>query len=237
METCPAVPKIVAVVVARQSSRRLPGKVLRPLLGRPMLTYTLERLAAVMRLDETVIATSAERSDDVLATFAERCGIPCWRGSLDDVLGRLCDAAAVCGADAVVRISGDSPLIDPVIVAMAVKLYLDDPVDLVTNVFPRSFPMGQSVEVLSRGALERLALEADEAADREHVTRYAYAHSDRFLIRNFSAARPRPDLQLSVDTVADFERAAALLEATGDAPGFASVDRLIELALMLPAMS
>jgi spore coat polysaccharide biosynthesis protein SpsF len=202
-----------------------------------MLTYTLERLASVARLDETVIATSADRSDDAVATFAEACGIPCWRGSLNDVLGRLRDAAVARGADAVVRISGDSPLIDPAIVGTAVELYLDGHADLVTNVFPRSFPIGQSVEVLSRGALERLVIEANEAEDREHVTRYAYAHPDRFVIRNFSAARPRPDLQLSVNTAADFERTAALIGATGQSTAFASVDRLVDLAEALPTTS
>jgi spore coat polysaccharide biosynthesis protein SpsF len=226
---------IVAVVAARQSSRRLPGKVLRPLRGRPMLSYTLERLASVTRIDEVVIATSDQPSDDMIEKFAETCGILCWRGSLDDVLGRLRDAAASRAADTVVRISGDSPLIDPAIVAAAVELYLDDPTDLITNVFPRSFPMGQSVEVLSRNALERLAAEADQAVDREHVTRYAYAHPHRFDIRNFSAARPRPDFQLSVDTLSDFERAAALIEAVGHISGFASVDHLVEVAETLPA--
>ena len=233
MEAYPPVPKIVAVIAVRHS-RSFPERCF-VLAGASMLTYTLERLAAVARLDQTVIATSADRSDDPVARFAEACGTPCWRGSLDDVLGRLRDAAAARGADAVVRISGDSPLIDPAIVAAAVELYLDGPVDLVTNVFPRSFPMGQSVEVLSRGALERLALEAAEAADREHVTRYAYA--SRSVRHSYFCGRATAaDLQLSVDTPADFERAAALIKATADATDFASVDRLVELAQMLPAM-
>jgi spore coat polysaccharide biosynthesis protein SpsF len=230
-------PRLVAVVAARHSSRRLPGKVLRPLLGRPLLAHAVERLQSVDRLDAIVIATSAERSDDAVAAFAETHGVRCWRGALDDVLGRLRDAAAACQGDAVVRISGDSPLIDPAIVATAVELYLEGTADIVTNVFPRSFPRGQSVEVLSRHALERLAAEATETADREHVTRYAYLHHDDFVIRNFSAARPRPELQLSVDTAEDLLRAAALLEATHGTGRFASVERLVELADALPVMS
>jgi spore coat polysaccharide biosynthesis protein SpsF (cytidylyltransferase family) len=228
---------MVAIVAARHSSHRLPGKVLRPLHGRPLLAHALVRLQSVDRLDDIVVATSAEPSDDAVAAFAISHDVPCWRGGLDDVLGRLLDAAAAFRADAVVRVSGDSPLIDPGVVATAVQLYLDSAADIVTNVFPRSFPRGQSVEVLSRRALERLAAETTEEADREHVTRYAYAHPDRFVIRNFSAARPRPELQLSVDTAADFERAAALLAATSDPPRFASVERLVELADALPAMS
>jgi len=223
-------PKLVAIVAARCSSRRLPGKVLRPVLGRPMLAHTLERLRSVGRLDAIMIATSVERSDDAISAFAEACGVPCWRGALDDVLGRFRDAAAACQADAVARISGDSPLIDPAIVTAAAQLYLEGSADIISNVFPRSFPKGQSVEVLSRGALERLAAEATEAEDREHVTRQAYRHPDRFVIRNFSAARPRPELQLSVDTAADFERVAALMAATGSDAGLAGVERLVELA-------
>lgn len=219
--------RVVAVVTARRSSRRLPGKVLIPLHGRPMLAFTLERLQSVDRLDEILIATSTDRSDDPVAAFARAQGTHCWRGPLDDVLGRVHGAATGCSADAVVRISADSPLIDPAVVRTAVELYCDQAPDLVTNVHPRSFPKGQSVEVLSLSALERLAREATQPSDREHVTSYAYSHSERFDIRNFCAMRPRPELQMSVDTATDLERAAALLSASNG--GFPTVDRLIDL--------
>jgi spore coat polysaccharide biosynthesis protein SpsF (cytidylyltransferase family) len=153
------------------------------------------------------------------------------------VLARVRDAALALHADAIVRISGDSPLIDPQLVRTAIDLFGEGGADLVTNVFPRSFPKGQSVEVLSRTALQRLDIEACDIDDREHVTQYAYAHSERFKIRNFPAANPRPELQLSVDTPADFEFVSALIAASFGAPSFPTADRLIELADALTAVS
>jgi spore coat polysaccharide biosynthesis protein SpsF len=228
MKRGPAV--IVAVVTARFSSQRFPGKVLRALHGRPMLAHTLDRLRSIERLDEILVATSTDPTDDAVAEFAQTAGIFCWRGSLNDVLGRVHAASLARGADAMVRISGDSPLLDPNLVRSAIDLFVRDHPDLVSNVFPRSFPKGQSVEVVSRDALERLAREARLPGDREHVTRYAYTHPDRFVIRNFAAPRPRPGLQLSVDVPADLDRVAALLMAVPGAGRFPTVEQLIDLA-------
>jgi spore coat polysaccharide biosynthesis protein SpsF (cytidylyltransferase family) len=215
-------------VTARTSSSRLPNKVLHLLHGRPMLAYTVERLQAVAPIDEIVVATSTDRSDDSVADCAAGWGVFCWRGSLDDVLDRIREAAAAREAEAVIRISGDSPLIDPALVLRAIELFRVGGAELVTNVFPRSFPKGQSVEVLSRRALERLAAEAMVPADREHVTTYAYAHPERFAIRNFASTRPRPSLQLSVDTESDLARVDTLITAW-KRPGFPTAVQLIEL--------
>jgi spore coat polysaccharide biosynthesis protein SpsF (cytidylyltransferase family) len=220
---------VVGIVTARYSSQRFPGKVLGDLQGRPMLAHTLDRLRSINRVDHVLVATSTDRSDDAVAAFAHAAGFSCWRGPLEDVLGRILAAALAHQADAVVRISGDSPLLDPGLVSAAIELFLRDQPDLVTNVFPRSFPKGQSVEVISRSALERLACEAQLAEDREHVTRYAYRHSDDFAIRNLVAARPRPEIQLSVDVPADLDRVAALLAASRWTDRFPTVEQLIDL--------
>jgi len=222
--------RLVAIVTARFSSKRLRGKVVRLLHDRPLLEHVLERLRSIDRLNEIVIATSTEPSDDPVAAFAANAGVICWRGPLKDVLTRVCGAAAARNADAVVRISGDSPLIDPAVIRRAINLFLESRADIVTNVFPRSFPKGQSVEILSRDGLDRLDCEAREMDEREHVTRYAYSHPEAFVISNFSAARPRPELELSVDTEADFQRAAALLAKCRSLSNFPSVEKLIDLA-------
>jgi spore coat polysaccharide biosynthesis protein SpsF len=222
--------KLVAMVTARFSSERLQGKVIRLLHDRPLLEHILDRLRSVDRLNEIVIATSTEPSDDAVAALAEKAGVVCWRGPLTDVLGRVWGAAAARNADAVVRISGDSPLIDPALIRRAIDLFLESRPDIVTNIFPRSFPKGQSVEVMSRGALDRLERAAQRADEREHVTSYAYAHSEAFIISNFSALKPRPELRLSVDTMADYERIIALMARCPRARGFPSVETLIALA-------
>jgi spore coat polysaccharide biosynthesis protein SpsF len=205
----------------------LPGKVLLPMLGRPMLAHLLDRLRTIDALAGIVVATSLLPSDNPVAEFARAERVDVWRGALDDVLGRVAGAAAANRASAVVRISGDSPLLDPRIVRHAIELFGKVPADLVTNVFPRSFPRGQSVEVLSREALDRVAGEAIADEDREHVTRFLYAHPDRFTIVNFRHQPPRPELQLSVDSREDFYRAEELLRATGHVAPFPTVDRLI----------
>ena len=130
------VPGLAQGVPATQAAQLAADRWLSDLLGRP---------------------ACAERSDDAVAAFAETCGVPCWRGALDDVLGRLRAAVAACQADDIVRVSGDSPLIDPAIVATAVELYLDGTADIVTNVFPCSVPKGQCLrrpnERVERGRL------------------------------------------------------------------------------------
>lgn len=222
--------RLVAVITARLSSQRLPGKVLRALHGRPMLAHVVDRLHVVTGIDDIVIATSTDLADDAVMAFADDVGVRCQRGSINDVLGRITEAAFALRADAIVRISGDSPLLDPRLVETAINLFGNGSADIVTNVFPRSFPQGQSVEVLSRAVLERLAAQAHETDDREHVTRYAYTHPESYVIRNFSARNPRPGLQLSVDTEADLQRASALLTAYRGPSQFPSVDRLVSLA-------
>lgn len=210
--------RIIAVVQARFGSRRLPGKVLRPMQGRPMLGHLLEALAHCSAIDGLVVATSTAPSDDAVASFAGDLGVACHRGSLDDVAGRILDAAIAQESDAVVRVSGDSPLIDPALVDRGVALFRSDDVDLVSNVVRRTFPKGQSVEVISRKALALAAAGMRTREEREHVTPYFYGHPEDFDIRSFEAAQPRPEINLSVDTEADFERCEAILGLLAGAP-------------------
>jgi spore coat polysaccharide biosynthesis protein SpsF len=222
--------RIGAIVQARFNSQRLPGKVLRPLCGKPVLGHLLDRLRRCASLDLIAVATSSERSDDAVAEFCAGAGIGCHRGPLDDVLARFLDAAAHFELDGIVRLSGDSPLLDPALVSHAVKTFQRGNWDLVTNVEVRSFPKGQSVEVMSAGALAQAAAKARSAAEREHVTPYLYAHPERFRIRNLVARMPRPTLQLSIDTAQDFARIEAIIETAGQRAERLGLDETIELA-------
>ena len=139
---------IGAIVQARMSSMRLPGKSLRPLCGKPMLQYVLESLAQVDELAETIVATSSDPSDDPIAEFCDQFGSVCFRGSLDHVAERFLQTANARGLSAFVRVSGDSPLLDPRFVARAVDLFVESNADVVTNVFPRTYPPGMSVELV-----------------------------------------------------------------------------------------
>ena len=205
--------KIGAVVQARMGSERFPGKVLYPVAGRPMLQYLLERLVRCGSLAAVVVATSADESDTPIETLCKARGVHCYRGSLLNVASRF---QAVLGAyrfDAFVRVSGDSPLLDPKLVGKGVEMFLNGDFDLVTNVFPRSYPCGQSVEVIRADAFIRSADLMRGNDELEHVTPFFYRNRDGFRIVNFSADRDYRGMDLSVDTPEDMSRFAAIVAA------------------------
>lgn len=205
--------RVVAVIQARYSSQRLPGKVLRSLAGKPLLGHIFEALSRCKSVDGIMLATSVDRSDDLVAAFAEQNGIACHRGELREVFSRLRGAAVVSKADAIVRVNGDSPLLDPALVDRAVELFRARPdCDLVSNVDPRSFPKGQSVEVISTRCMQAVKESVTKADDLEHVTPYFYANKERYRIQTFSADVARPDVQLSVDTAEDLDHCGAILQ-------------------------
>jgi spore coat polysaccharide biosynthesis protein SpsF len=222
--------RVGAIIQARYSSQRLPGKVLRPLCGKPLLAHLVDRLRRSAVLDVVAVATSTDPSDDAVAEFCAGAGIACERGALDDVLGRIQTAARALKLDGIVRVSGDSPLLDPVLVRQAVKLFCRGDWDLVTNVQVRSFPKGQSVEVIAAAALARVAAMARTAAEREHVTPYLYANPNLFRIRNLAARVARPMLQLSVETAEDFARIEAILTVAGARADRLGLEEIVELA-------
>lgn len=201
--------RVGAVVQARMSSQRLPGKVLAPLAGRPALEWLLERLEHARTLDAIVVATSEEPEDDAVDEFVAERGIACHRGPLHDVAGRVLGAAREHRLDALVRVNGDSPMLDQRLVDRGVTLLRNTRVDLVTNVRPRTFPPGQSVEVAMTHALAR-AHEADSTdEDREHVTGPLYEGG--FEIARFEADPPRTEPSFTLDTEADRERLEPIL--------------------------
>jgi spore coat polysaccharide biosynthesis protein SpsF len=201
------------VVQARFSSERLPGKVLRPLAGRPLLGWLIERLRTLGDEARIIVATSDRPEDAAVAEFARASGVEVFRGALDDVLARLLGAFDAFALDVGVRVSGDSPLLDPRLVSRALGLFRAGDADLVTNVQVRTYPKGQSVEAIGAAALRRAYAEARAPADREHVTPYFYAHPELFRIRNFTFDPPAPGLQLSVDTAHDFATVERMLQA------------------------
>ena len=187
------------------SSRRLPGKILTEVNGKPLLGYLTERLVQCRKLSGIAVLTSDEADDDPVVDWCRQQALTVFRGSLNDVLARFTGVAERLGETAFVRVNGDSPLLDPSVVDRGVEEFAAHAVDLVTNVFPRSYPKGQSVEVVSLAALQRSAACMISAEDREHVTRFIYNHHKDFRIHNFSSGLDLGDLQMSVDTQDDLE--------------------------------
>lgn len=194
--------RIGAIVQARMGSSRLPGKSLRPIAGRPLLQYVLDRLQRCPDVDRIVVATSTATGDDLLARYCEDRGVVCVRGSENDVASRFMGVLEREPMDAFVRVCGDRPLLDHALVSRAVGLYRAGDDDLVTNAWPATFPPGQTVEVVRTATFQR-AFAGMNAQDREHVTPLFYRDHQRFRIQNFTADADYSGVRLVVDTQAD----------------------------------
>lgn len=203
--------KIGAIVQARMSSQRLPSKVLHKVAGKPILQYLLERLEHCHCLDAIVVATSVEDSDTPIAEYCRQHSITCYRGPLADVAGRFNQVLDIYRFDGFVRATADSPLLDQRLVEKGIGIFLNGDFDLVTNVLTRTYPKGQSVEVLRTTTYQSAYNRMQEAEDLEHVTKYFYKHPEHFRIHNFAQAENLSEIQLSVDTWQDMDRCATII--------------------------
>jgi spore coat polysaccharide biosynthesis protein SpsF len=171
-------PRVVTIIQARMGSSRLPGKVMMDIAGQPMLARVYIRSSRAAIVDQTLVATTSEATDDPIAEYCEFSGIPCTRGSQFDVLERYHQAALQAKADVVVRITGDCPVIDPILIDAVVKTVTGDQFDFACNRLPppwgRTYPIGLDTEVVPFRNLERAFREAKEPQQREHVMPYFY---------------------------------------------------------------
>lgn len=203
-----------AIIEARMTSTRLPGKVLRPLLGRPMLARLIERLQRARTLDQIVVATTSNATDDEVEALARSVGVRFFRGSEEDVLDRVLQAAHSTGTDLIVEITGDCPLTDPEVIDHLVSVYQENDFDYVANVLNRTYPIGLDSQVFSTAVLERVASLTQDPVDHEHVSLYIYKHPEIFRLHNVESGLPEgvQDLRLVVDTPADFALITAIYE-------------------------
>ncbi len=200
--------KTVAIIQARTGSSRLPGKVLLDLAGEPMLARVVHRVQRAGTVDQVVIATTTEPADDVLAGQCVARGWPLYRGSRDDVLDRYYRAAMEYGADLVVRITSDCPLIEPGIIDRVVRELLDrrPPADYACNVLPRrTYPRGLDIEAFWFETLKVIWREDHNPAWREHVTQYVHHHPERFVMHGVLNDRDLSAMRWTVDTAEDFD--------------------------------
>lgn len=203
--------KIVAIVQARMGSTRFPGKVMRPVNGVPLIELLLRRLSGSRQLDEIVLATTENSADRPLAESVAALGYRVCQGSEQDVLDRYYQAARGSSPDAVVRITGDCPLMDPELVDQLVGRFRLGGVDYLTNTLPPSFPDGLDIEVISFSALEQAALQAAEPFQREHVTPFI-RESGRFSTANIEHDEDLSQERWTVDEPADFEVVRTVFE-------------------------
>jgi spore coat polysaccharide biosynthesis protein SpsF len=187
------------------SSARLPGKVLAPVLGEPMIGRQIERLRRASRIDALVVATSLDTTDDELAGYCEALGVPVFRGSLDDVLDRFCGVLlAHPKTEALVRLTADCPLADWTVVDRAIEHHLREDADYTNNTMPeRTFPHGLDVEVIRPQILLEAGREATDPYEREHVTPFIYRRPERYRIASLVRTPSRSRLRWTVDLPAD----------------------------------
>jgi spore coat polysaccharide biosynthesis protein SpsF len=217
---------MLTILQARMSSTRLPGKVLMPLAGAPMLTRQIERVRRATKAGRLVVATSSDRSDDPIEALCRDLAIPWFRGSLEDVLGRYRVAARAFGpSDHIVRLTGDCPLTDWRVIDAVIEHHLAEGADYTSNTGKLTFPKGLDVEVFRGKLLEVAAREATDPFEREHVTAFFYRRPERFKIANLECDPPMGELRWTVDTSEDYSFVQGVYEALYAAnPAFTSED-------------
>jgi spore coat polysaccharide biosynthesis protein SpsF len=233
-------PRTIAFVQARLSSKRLPGKVLEDIAGKPMLAWVVERASMAHTLDKVAVATSSDSADDPVAALCREYDFPHYRGELDDVLDRIYRAARIFQADTVVRLTADCPLIDPGVIDRTVMAFYEAGVDFAANRLPppwkRTYPIGLDTEVCTFAALERAWREAGLPYQREHVMPYLYEAPGRFTVLVVDHDPGYGDLRWTVDTPEDLVLVRTIFERLGGSGDF-SWEEVLELFKREPELA
>lgn len=224
--------KVVAIIQARTGSTRLPGKVLKPVLGRPMLARMLERVKRAKSLNAIVVATSEKPGDDAVAELAKQCGVGVFRGSENEVLDRMYRAAKEAGADVIVGLTGDCPLHDPGVIDEAVKHFIDAKDTFAYSGIPANYPEGLDTDISAFTAFEEAWKNATLHSEREHIAQYYKNHPERFHALPWTTGKQDDSsMHWSVDTEQDFEFVTKIFEQLYPAnPSFTKDDILALLA-------
>ncbi len=194
---------ILGIIQARVSSNRLPGKALKPILGEAMLWRQVERVKRAGLINNLIVATSNDSSDEPIEKLCQDKGVKCFRGSLDDVLDRFYRAAQLFDPEYIVRLTGDCPLADPQLIDEVIRFHLKGDFDYTSNALEPTYPDGLDTEVFRFKCLTEAWREAKLASQREHVTLFIYQQSQRFKIGNFKNTVDLSGLRWTVDEPVD----------------------------------
>jgi spore coat polysaccharide biosynthesis protein SpsF len=222
--------KIVAIIQARMGSSRLPRKVLKDLGGATVLDRVLNRLGRSELIQESLVATTSQVADDAIVAHCERTGWKVFRGSEQDVLDRYYRAAQYIGADVVVRITSDCPIIDPEVTDATIRAFLDSRADYASNIRARTYPRGLDTEVMTLQALERAWREGTRPYQREHVTPYIYENTGEFKLHGIEHEIDCSQHRWTLDTPEDLQLLQAIYARFGgrDDFGWREVLELVE---------
>jgi len=196
---------LLCIIQARSNSKRFKNKVLYLIYGVPIIQHVVDRVKRSKRIKKLIVSSSLKKNDDNLISYLKKNRIKFFRGDLENVAMRLYKTAKINKAKSFVRVSGDSPLIDPRLIDKAIKISRKvKEYDIITNVFPRTFPKGQSVEVIKTSILKKYSKNFSKL-DKEHVTKYFYDNSNYFQIKNFRFNGKNKIMKLSIDTKKDLK--------------------------------
>jgi spore coat polysaccharide biosynthesis protein SpsF len=223
--------KFTAIIQARMTSTRLPGKILLKVANKPLLEYQWERLRCSRHLTEIVIATTVLPTDDPVEEWCKAHKVSCFRGSEEDVLERYYLAAREFGAEHIVRITSDCPLIDPAVVDRVIEGYRDayPEYDYVSNVLERTYPRGMDTEVFSFTALAQAFEQAKDQTEREHVTVYLYKTGSPFRLASIKQKEDWSGYRWTVDTPEDFTLISNIIEFYQDRMAVVSMAEIVEM--------
>lgn len=216
--------KIDIIIEARMNSTRLPGKVLLPIMDKPLLLLMVERLKRINFISDIIIATTENRSDDVICNLAKKEKISFYRGSEDDVLGRVLNAAKFYGTEIIVEITSDNPLAEPKLVEEILSFFLDkkNNFDIISTDMGYynqnsliTFPLGLGVKVFKTELLEEVSSKTNHPIDREHVVNYILKNTDYYKCHNFLAKGfyKRPEIRLTMDYEEDYQLIKIIYES------------------------
>lgn len=203
---------ITAIIQARMSSTRLPGKVLFSFSGNTLLGHIIDRILKAKSISKVVVATTNNQNDDKLVKWCETNAIQCFRGSEQNVLNRYYEAAAQFNAKHIARITSDDPFKDPEIIDAVADLYFSQNLDFAYNNKPPTFPEGLDAEIFSFVALARAEKNSVDSFEREHVTQFFYKNPIAFKQRNLTSPHDFSYLRWTIDTERDFQMARKVYE-------------------------
>lgn len=195
---------MLCIIQARYSSKRLPGKVLKKILGITILQRVVNQVKKSTKISKIIIATSKSITDKKIINFCNKNKINCMTGPLNNVFKRFYSIIIHERCKAFVRISADSPLLDPSLIDKAINLFNKNRYNIVTNVFPRTFPKGLSVEVVNSKIILESLLKIKKKKHQEHLTSFFYENCKNFKIKNLYNKINNSNINLSIDSLRDF---------------------------------
>jgi len=233
---------IAAIIQARMSSTRLPGKVLRLLCGKTILAHVIDRVRASRAIDEIIVATTDQPADDSIGALVPMLDATLFRGSEDDVLSRFYCAALAAKADTIVRVTADCPLFDGVLLHAMIEEFTvqrrrGEPLDYLSNTLSRTYPRGLDAEIVDFAALERAQRDATQPFEREHVTPYIYGHPEWFALKNFAGTADLSHHRWTLDTEEDWRLIEAIYTALYRKDRLIGTPEILDLLDRQPALA